>query len=1691
MRRKLGLITLALILIFQSFFGMTPITFAQDDAQVEEVEGSQETEQEIEEAEPIVEEDTDSKATEEAVTSSQEEGTDEEAVDFINQAENEAAGKKSTESEDGKANNKSKFAPMFSKMSTSIPPELIITSVEIYQDTLRRTDDLLSGYNGTPPAGYEKIEEIRPEQGSRIAVIFEWELPDGHGYGDGDTVTFALPDKFEIAQNLSGNLDGGVGTFTVTPSGVVTFTFNDLIEDGAPYYGYFYVWREFDEGKFTGGLEQQINFDFAGITIPVHFKGKGDKMTKTGSPNKQMNATTVDWSVDFNKGEESINGSVFKDEWPAGLSVDVTSIKVYELNVNLNGTVTQGAEVTSYPSPIVNGQEFTINFGNINKAYRVTYTTDVTDTTDRTYTNDAELSGQVDGNAYSEADTYSVNLSFSKPLAKFSPDYDSSTQTITWRIEYNYNERAIDQVNAWLEDTFDTSDQELVEDSFQVYEMSIADNGSASRNAPPLIKDADYTVTPNSTGFTFQFTNDVAKAYEIIYQTTAINRVYDQSRTVSNSVEMYGVADNETATRTINQSIFSKSQNPSAINYTTKQIPWTLTLNADKKTMTDVVITDEFAGQHMTFDSDSLSITGLTKGADYTVDDSKPTEGFTITFSNPITDTHTISYRTTFDPTNPVPSGGYRNSAGLDWAERPDADWPISRKMVATVTPDSYTMNNGAKQVSYNAQTKEFTWTLDVNYNLHDISNPIIRDFYSEGQTFVEDSLTVHQLIPGIGPNNYTVGDSFTNYAFEAKEENGKDGFQLTFNEPIDGAYRITYKTSLKGLPVEGTYSNEATLQDGPTIIGQSYNAQRTPNHQGEYIIKSGSQGTGAEVEIAKWQLTINRSQSFIEAGAELTDTLSDNQMLLEGSFKLVKPTVATNGTVGNAASGTVVDESKYDLVVNGNTFTLTFMEDIEESYILQYESFINANHNEQISNSASFEGQSAGAVNKNANRSFNVNLAGAGGGTFTQGKGNIEIVKVDEDTDAPLAGATFELYNADNTTLLATAVTDENGRATFAGYKYNKYVLKEAAAPDGYLVSDEYRNGKVIDFDSDSSKGDTEFTITNKELQHAFILVKEDSDDDSIKLAGAEYDLEKRNGAVYEFVESLTTDQQGIIAKGDLEPGDYRLIETKAPRGYMLDAAPIEFTIAQDQTVIERLTHKNEIYIGSVELLKRDDVDHTALQGAVFNLIDKSGNVVSSNLTTDSDGKIVVDHLRAGVYEFVEIQAPNDYVLDSTPIEFEILTDELVRVTADNSLISGSVKLTKIQKGSPQNKLEGAEFKIETTDGDTVKENLVTDENGELIVDELRPGKYVFIETKAPVGYLASSEPVPFDIVRNQTPGVHTTVTVENILAPISPSPLAGSVQVTKIDKENQQTTLEGAEFMLLDEQGYIVKDDTGQELTGLTTNENGEFLVDHLKPGKYQLVETKAPAGYILDETPTEFEIIPSFVQLAPINIVVENERVEHKGSVKLIKVEKKNISKRLAGAEFKLLDHKGDVVKDENQQDLARIKTNQNGEFVIKGLAPNQYQLIEIKAPEGYKLDKTPIPFTIYPEGSYVEILFENEAIKEKPEKPKTPNKPDGKEELGGSGNPNSPGSGVKDDSDKIDGNVKGSGHKEDSGSNNGNSGSNNVNSLNGSKNGGSNSLPQTGEQASLFLALIAAMFITVGIWLLFSKRRKRED
>ena len=131
---------------------------------------------------------------------------------------------------------------------------------------------------------------------------------------------------------------------------------------------------------------------------------------------------------------------------------------------------------------------------------------------------------------------------------------------------------------------------------------------------------------------------------------------------------------------------------------------------------------------------------------------------------------------------------------------------------------------------------------------------------------------------------------------------------------------------------------------------------------------------------------------------------------------------------------------------------------------------------------------------------------SGSGGGSATKGRGNLEIIKVDNDNkNALLAGAEFTLYDRTGKTVIRKITTDKGGIAKFNNLKRDKYLLKETKAPEGYVISWDLKQGKIVELGTQET---TTYKLANKKFVGKVVLTKSDDLNKNVTLQGAVFTL-------------------------------------------------------------------------------------------------------------------------------------------------------------------------------------------------------------------------------------------------------------------------------------------------------------------------------------------------------------------------------------------------------------------------------------------------------------------------------------------------------------------------------------------------------------------------------------------------------
>ena len=579
--------------------------------------------------------------------------------------------------------------------------------------------------------------------------------------------------------------------------------------------------------------------------------------------------------------------------------------------------------------------------------------------------------------------------------------------------------------------------------------------------------------------------------------------------------------------------------------------------------------------------------------------------------------------------------------------------------------------------------------------------------------------------------------------------------------------------------------------------------------------------------------------------------------------------------------------------------------------------------------------------------------------------KGQIRVVKVDEETGEKLQGAEFELVNKANGQSVEKLITGVDGTATSRLHPYGEYILKEVKAPNKYVL-----NGQEHLVTINQNLETIEVTHQNMKIKGRVEIHKEDSEIAGLKLAGAVFGIFDGETLITE----ITTNEEGYAISGLINYGDYKMRETKAPEGYQLNDKEWDIQIREDQkTYTYNIT--NDVIKGKVQIVKLDSKNaEKPVEGAEFDIISENifgiekGTVVDT-ITTDKDGFAFTKDLRRGDYYAIEKSVSDDYWLNTNKYPISITENGKVVVKhIKNEPVEMKIRVIKTD-GETKTPIKNVKFKIvdEATGEDIkfkeffgiipyTKNEFKTDNNGEIVFPQnLKAGDYSLVETEGAEGYNLI-EPIKFTIARDtkyeeiELLGKVHTLEVEN-------TRIKGDMELIKLDADSKEP-LTGVEFKIEALNGF----DKGTTWN-LTTNEEGK-IKQTFNYGKYQATEIKTLEGYVLNSEPIFFEVKENGQK---IELEMENKRI--KGDIELLKIDK-DTQKPLKDVEFKI-----ESLNSFDKGKTWTFTTNEEGKISLKDFNYGKYQATEIKTKEEYILNNTSIPFEISEDGELIELTATN--------------------------------------------------------------------------------------------------------------------
>ena len=668
--------------------------------------------------------------------------------------------------------------------------------------------------------------------------------------------------------------------------------------------------------------------------------------------------------------------------------------------------------------------------------------------------------------------------------------------------------------------------------------------------------------------------------------------------------------------------------------------------------------------------------------------------------------------------------------------------------------------------------------------------------------------------------------------------------------------------------------------------------------------------------------------------------------------------------------------------------------------------------------------------------------------------KAKLKIVKQDDETKQPvlLANTEFKVYDLDakkyveqvttypNTVVHKSYFTDENGYLILPeSLKCGNYRIEEVRAPDGYTQNTQYVEIKVdknTAYQMDSVSGDAIITVTyeNHPVKGKLVIHKSGETLKSFKkdfvyeeasLEGAEFEIyaaediftpdhqvdEQGNRHVIyakdTLVKTVTTNKNGEAVIKDLPLGKYRVKETKAPAGFVLnpDSQEVAFIYKDQNTpeIEEKLEFSNERQKVELSVEKQDAETGKALKGATFGLYNKeaisSGDKVIvkadtllQEITSNEKGKAAFTlDLPLGRYYVKELQAPAGYVSSDEILEFDATYQgqdvKTIKLKSVKKNQPTTVEVTKadITTGT---ELDGASMSVLDKDGNVI-DSWTSVKDSPHVIKRLQVGKtYILREELASYGYLRATD-VEFTI--SDTAEVQKVKMEDEV-------PVARLLVNKKGEFLDSVSLLDNAKGMIEHLFNYVTGNLTdvtfnvyaaeairaadgvsadyyaADELVGsITTDGNGIAQMDNLPLGRYYIVEKETSHGYVLDNEPRYVDLTYRDQDTSLVTYSADWQNARQRVQVEVLKKEKDS-DKVLSGAIFGLYAA-DDIVSSKGKVLLAKdtlieLKTtDEDGkiQFVADLPVDSRYYIKELAAPDGYVTDQEPQEFTFEYQGS----------------------------------------------------------------------------------------------------------------------------
>ena len=566
-----------------------------------------------------------------------------------------------------------------------------------------------------------------------------------------------------------------------------------------------------------------------------------------------------------------------------------------------------------------------------------------------------------------------------------------------------------------------------------------------------------------------------------------------------------------------------------------------------------------------------------------------------------------------------------------------------------------------------------------------------------------------------------------------------------------------------------------------------------------------------------------------------------------------------------------------------------------------------------------------------------------------------LTIAKVDADDPAvKIPNTVFRIIGIDND-YRSDVTTGKDGTVKLRLVP-GSYKIVEMAVPAPYYLPDKDADREQ----TVSLNAGEEKTLTFKNRKAPELTIYKEDSVAGAPIEGALFHVTyTSNGEAAEAPSTIDFGEILTDAKGEIRlheqgkrlyPGEYTITEVRPAPGFQMKE-PSTQKIILHGSESKTVTFEN-VPLNAIIVEKYDSVTHEALPGCTFQLrylggTSGTGGTVIGQKVTGKNGTAIWTGLKSGTYILEEVDPADGYsIIQSSETIFLADSGEQSVVTVRfENMPDGMLLIRKVCDVNPSITLQDAEFKIAYADGTLIGDSngiFRTDENGEIRISGLKPGKSVVVtETRAPDGFILDTQSQTVQIKEGRT----VSLTFKN-----TPK---GALIIQKRDSETNKP-LPGAEFRVTTAAGCevglngVIGDSTLTQNGIFTTDSSGEIRITNLIPGAYVITEIKAPEGYVMDQPSTNVVIGPKGDTQT---VVIKNSQA---GTL-IIDKRDSLTGKPLAGVTFKVTTASGEFVPDENGHISSNglYMTDKEGKIQINGVV-GTLVVTETKTIPGYTID-----------------------------------------------------------------------------------------------------------------------------------------